>query len=445
LDLSSIDKQIVWHPYTQMQDWQVTRNPVIVSGEGFYLVDKNRRKYLDGIASMWCNVWGQGKREIVNAMIKQLNLLQHSTLFGLANQPSIVLAKKLVKLATGMDKVFFSDNGSTAVEAAMKMAVQYWHNKGKTNKTKFISLENGYHGDTLGCMSLGYLKKFFQPYKGLLFRAYRVPSPLLYGSGYQHTERLMEYCLEQTEKALIKYNSKCAALIMESGAQIAGGIIIYPKDFQRKISQLCKKYDVLLILDEIATGFGRLGNMVQYIAENSFPDIVCFGKALTAGYFPLAVTLTTQKIFDAFLGDYAASKHFYHGHTFTGHPVGCATAIANLDLYKKAKLIKQIRDNSDYLRRRLQEFKELPIVEDIRHKGLLAGIELAKNGRPISVMKNKRRINYFIMQESLKMGIFLRPLGNIMLVIPPLAIDRTNLEKLLEVHLRILKKIEKEA
>jgi len=444
LDLSTIDKQSVWHPYTQMQDWQMTRNPVIASGEGFYLIDKNRRKYLDGIASMWCNVWGQGKREIINAMIKQLNLLQHSTLFGLANQPSIVLAQKLLKLAMGMDKVFFSDNGSTAIEVAMKMAVQYWHNKGQNNKTKFISLENGYHGDTLGCMSLGYLEKYFRPYKGLLFQAHRIPSPLLYGSGYQNTEKLMQDCLEQTEKTLKKYNSECCALIMESGAQIAGGIIIYPKDFQSKISQLCKKYDVLLILDEIATGFGRLGSMVQYVAENSLPDIVCFGKALTAGYFPLAVTLTTKKIFDAFLGDYSANKHLYHGHTFTGHPVGCATAIANLNLYKKSKLIKQIRHNSDYLRKRLSEFRESSIVEDIRYKGLLAGIELAKNGRPIRLLKNKRRINYFIMQESLKMGVFLRPLGNIMLVIPPLAIDRKNLETLLDTQLKIIKKIEKD-
>jgi adenosylmethionine-8-amino-7-oxononanoate aminotransferase len=232
-------------------------------------------------------------------------------------------------------------------------------------------------------------------------------------------------------------------LIMESGAQIAGGVVIYPEGYQRKISKLCKKYDVLLILDEIATGFGRLGNMIEYLAQRSIPDIVCFGKALTAGYFPLAVTLTTDRIFDAFLGNYSDNKQFYHGHTFTGHPLGCAVALANIDLYEKRNIMSQISTNSKYLAKRLREFSKSSIVADIRHKGFLAGIELAWNGKPIQTIKKNYRIEYFVMHESLKMGVFLRPLGNIMLIIPPLAINKNDLGKLLDVQQNLLHAIEK--
>jgi adenosylmethionine-8-amino-7-oxononanoate aminotransferase len=230
---------------------------------------------------------------------------------------------------------------------------------------------------------------------------------------------------------------------MESGAQIAGGVVIYPEGYQKAISELCKKYGVLLILDEIATGFGRLGNMIEYLAQRSIPDIVCFGKALTAGYFPLAVTLTTDRLFDTFLGGYSENKQFYHGHTFTGHPVGCTVALANIDLYEKSNIMLQVNRNSKYLAKRLREFSKSSIVADIRHKGLLAGIEMAWNGKPIQTLKNKYRINYFIMHESLKMGVFLRPLGNIMLIIPPLAINKNGLEKLLDVQLNLLQTIEK--
>jgi adenosylmethionine---8-amino-7-oxononanoate aminotransferase len=443
MSLGDADKEFVWHPYTQMSDWNKWINRVIVKGEGFYLIDSEGRKYLDGIASMWCNVWGHGQNRVIEAMAGQLKNLQHSTLFGLASGPSAELAEKLAGLAKGMDRVFYTDNGSTAIEAAMKMALQYSRNKGKNAKKEFISLERGYHGDTVGAMSIGYIENFFGAYKPLLAKVHRVPSPLLYGSPFEDENDLVEWCLEKTEKVLKKRGNRCAALVMESGAQIAGGAIIYPAGYQRKVAKLCKDYDVLLVLDEIATGFGRLGNMIEYIAQRSQPDIVCFGKALTGGYFPLAVTLTTDRIFNAFLGKYSENKHLYHGHTFTGHPVGCAAALANIELYEKRNLIQQINANANYVASKLREFAKSSIVADIRHKGLLAGIELARNNRPIVMLKNKKRINYFIMQESLKMGVHLRPLGNIMMVIPPLAIGKRDLEKLLDVQLGILRKIEK--
>lgn len=443
--LEGADKKFVWHPYTQMRDWVEWESPAIVRGEGFYLVDDRGRRYLDGTASMWCNVWGHGPNEVVEAMKEQLDRLQHSTLFGLASEPSARLAEKMAGL-TSMEKAFYTDNGSSAVESALKMALQYWRNKGKQDKTEFISVENGYHGDTAGAMSVGYVEQFFGAYRPLLFlrKVHRVPSPLLYRSRFDNEKDMVRWCLEKTEDTLKKVAGRCAALVMESGAQIAGGVVIYPEGYQQKVSQLCKKYGVLLVLDEIATGFGRLGNMVEFKAQKSRPDIACFGKALTAGYFPLAVTMAREEIFDAFLGQYSEGRQFYHGHTFTGHPVGCAAALANMELYEKRNLMQQIRQNTQYIKQRLADFEEIGVVADVRHKGMLAGIELARRGgKPLLFLKNKERFSYFVMRESLAMGVHLRPLGNMMVVIPPLAIDRENLKKIMDVHIELAKRAEK--
>jgi adenosylmethionine-8-amino-7-oxononanoate aminotransferase len=291
-------------------------------------------------------------------------------------------------------------------------------------------------------MSLGYIEKFFGAYKPLLApKVHRLPSPKLYGSGFDTQDSLADRCIEQAENILKKNAGRCSALVMESGAQIAGGAIIYPAGYQRRLSELCKKYDVLLILDEIATGFGRLGNMVEYVAQKSSPDIVCFGKALTGGYFPLAVTMATKDVFDAFLGEYSQNKQLYHGHTFTGHPVGSAAALANIELYEKRGLVHQIRESARYIAARLRECRT-SITADIRQKGMLAGVELASDGKPVLSLRKGERIGYFIMQESLKRGVHLRSLGNIMIVIPPLAIDRRNLGKLMDTHLEILEKVE---
>jgi adenosylmethionine---8-amino-7-oxononanoate aminotransferase len=448
--LDKDDKQFVWHPYTQMKDWiHQNNNKIIVKGKGFYLIDSDGNKYLDGIASMWCNVWGHGQNEVTDAMIKQVKTLQHSTLFGLGNEPSVNLAENLLKISKGMDRVFYTDNGSTAIEVALKMALQYYANVGKSEKNRFISIENGYHGDTVATMSIGYINKYFGAYKPLLTPVFRAPSPLFKNNKLKkedykkyESKEFIDSCIEKTENIFKKYSKKCCALIMESGAQIAGGVIIYPDNYQKRIGELCQKYDVLLILDEIATGFGRLGNMVEYVAQNSTPDIVCFGKALTAGYFPLAVTLTTNKIYESFLGDYSENKQFYHGHTFTGNPIGCATAIANIEEYQRQNLIQQIRENSKHISKRLKELETYGIIADIRHKGLLTGIELEKNGKPIEVLKYNQRLNYFVMEESLKMGVFLRSLGNIMMFIPPLAISRQELDKIIDVQFKLIEIIE---
>lgn len=440
MNSNNLDKRYVWHPYTQMKLWNVSNNITIQSGSGFSFIDSNKRSYLDGISNMWCNVWGHDRKEILDSMKDQLDTLPHSSLFGLVNEPSAKLAKRLITMAKGMSKVFYTDNGSTAIEAALKIATQYWNNKGKQQKKKFICLKNGYHGDTIGCMSVGYVDGYFSPYKSILLNTIKVESPTIRHEKFGPQN--IEQYIDKIETILKKISSKISGFVMESGAQIAGGVNIYPERFQKEISDLCKKYDILLILDEIATGFGRLGNMVEYKAQRSEPDIVCFAKALTGGYFPLAVTLTTSKIFEQFLGDYWDKRQLFHGHTFTGHPVGCTAALTNLDLYERLHLIKKIRSNSMSLDKQLTKFSEFEICYDIRNKGLLCGIELRKDNKPIKTI-DKMPISHYIAKESLKKGIYLRTLGNIISIIPPLAISEEDLTKIVDTEYEVVEMVQK--
>ncbi len=283
----------LWHPNTQMLEW--TKFPKIVRGDGMWLIDEDGNRLLDGVASMWCNVWGHSKRELINAIIMQAKKLQHSSLFNLTNEPSELLAKKLINISPNMDQVFFSDNGSTAMEIAIKIALQYWTNLGFSNKNKIATLENGYHGDTFGAMSIGYVPEFFSKFKSKLFSTLQFEVPRSYNLPKNVTEKEFENdCIKKIEDRLSNDNS-VAAFVMESGAQVAGGVNIYPKNFQKRVNIICKKYNVLFVLDEIATGFGRLGSMVEYKKQNCYPDIVSFGKMLTGGYLTFAATLTTKK------------------------------------------------------------------------------------------------------------------------------------------------------
>jgi adenosylmethionine-8-amino-7-oxononanoate aminotransferase len=448
LDLEQADKRFVWHPYTQMKDWLQWTNKVIVKGDGFYLIDSDGNKYLDGCASMWCNVWGHSRKEIIDSIITQVKQLQHSTLFGLANGPAIELAEILLKILKQMDHVFYSDNGSTAVEAALKMSVQYWRNKGYNKKNRFLSLEHGYHGDTLGAMSVGYVPEYFRPYKSVLRLSKKI-SPPKSATLDEIGSHVKQNYIENLEKFFSKYSETCCAMVMESGAQIAGGVNVYPHGFQKAISELCNKYDILLIVDEIATGFGRLGNMVEYLAQRSNPDIVCMGKALTGGYFPLAVTLCKDEVYSAFLSDYSKNRHLCHGHTYTGHPVGCSVAITNLQLYRKYNLVENVRRNSIYLNTKLKELQVSPVAGKVVHKGLLGAVDLVrkkeKKQEPIHLLNyDGRKISSsnYIMREAFKMGVFMRGLGDTVVIIPPLAIGKKDLKYLMDVISELLKKIE---
>jgi len=411
----------------------------ITKGKGVWLIDSKGNKLLDGVASMWCNVWGHSNPELVKAITTQSKKLQHAPLFNLTNEPAEKLADNLVKISPGMYKVFYSDNGSTAMEIAIKLALQYWKNIGDEKKTEIATLKNGYHGDTFGAMSVGFVPEFFGKFKKQLFSTiqFSVPNKYRIPKGFTFLD-YQNHCLENIEKRFTK-NSNIAAFVMESGAQVAGGVMIYPKGFQKKISNLCKKYNILFVLDEIATGFGRLGSMVQYDEQKSIPDIVAFGKMLTGGYLTMAATLTNKKIYDSYLGEFNDWKHLFHGHTYTGNPIAAAVANENLKMYKKNNLIKKIQKTSKIFEKFYQEILEIDIVGDIRHKGMLMGIELVTSKKKKTPIHPKKSINKIFFEEGKKNGIYLRTLGNIVMLVPPLAISEKELDFLLNRTIKTIK------
>lgn len=431
------NQNYLWHPNTQMSEWN--EFPKIVRGDGMWLIDEDGNRLLDGVASMWCNVWGHSKSELINAIIRQTKKLQHSPLFNLTNEPSELLAKKLIKISPNMAQVFFSDNGSTAMEIAIKIALQYWSNLGFNNKNKIATLENGYHGDTFGAMSIGYVPEFFSKFRSKLFSTLQFKVPKSYNLPKNVIEKEFENdCIKKIENKLSNDNT-IAAFVMESGAQVAGGVNIYPKNFQKRVNAICKKYNVLFVLDEIATGFGRLGSMIEYKKQNCRPDIVSFGKMLTGGYLTFAATLTTKKISNSFLGKFHESKHLFHGHTYTGNPIAASLALENLKLYDKTKLIRKIQKTSKILENRASEFYELDVVGDVRHKGMLMGIELINNNST----KTRKSINKIVFEEGKKHNIFFRTLGNVVMLVPPLAISNTEINLLIDGTIKTINGISK--
>ena len=431
----------LWHPNTQMSEW--TSFPEIVSAKGMWLYDSKGGKMLDGVASMWCNVWGHSKSELVSEIIKQTKILQHTPLFNLTHPSAEKLSKKLLQFNPKMKSVFFSDNGSTAMEIAIKIALQYWRNIGENKKTNVATLENGYHGDTFGAMSVGYVPEFFSKFRSKLFSTTQFPVPrtVIVGSNTKKSSKeYAEYCLSKIEDKLEKDNS-IAAFVMESGAQMAGGVIIYPKNFQKRISQICKKNDVLFVLDEIATGFGRLGAMIEYQSQNSTPDIVSFGKMLTGGYQTFAATLTTKKINDSFLGEFSQFKHLFHGHTYTGNPTAAALSLKNLELYKKYHLIEKIQKTSKIFKDRLDDISNLDLVGEIRHQGMVMGIELVQNKNSNKPLSSNISINKLVFEEGRKHQIYFRTLGNIIMLVPPLDISQKDLNFLIDGTISTIKSL----
>lgn len=409
------DKKYVWHPFTQMQDWERDKNVLVIEkGDGVYLRDTDGKKYLDGVSSLWVNVHGHRKREIDVAAKKQIGKLAHSTLLGLANEPSILLAEKLIQIAPrGLKKVFYSDSGSTAVEIALKMALQFWRQKNGgrfRRKTKFVRLANAYHGDTVGSVSVGGIDLFHRMYAPLLFPAFSAAWNDLKG----------------LESLLKKKKNVLAAVIVEPLVQGAAGMLLAPTGGLKKVRRLCDRYGVLLIVDEVATGFGRTGTMFACQQEGVTPDLMAVAKGITGGYLPLAATLTTQKIYDAFKGNYQEKKTFFHGHTYTGNPVACAAALANLDLFEKEKTLQKLGPKIRLLENELKRFETLPHVGEVRQAGFMAGIELAPYAW-------EEKIGVRVCERARRLGAILRPLGNVIVLMPPLSISAAELKKLLDI------------
>lgn len=435
-ELKAWDHACLWHPFTQMQDWLAEDPIVIARGEGNYLIDVQGNHYLDGVSSLWCNVHGHNRKEINDAIIAQLGDIAHSTLLGLANVPSILLAKRLVELAPpGLTRVFYSDAGATAVEIALKLAFQYWQLKGQTCKVKFASLVEAYHGDTLGAMGVGYSELFHHLYRPLLPETFRLTPPhcFRFCQGMSEAEALGA-AIAEARSVLSAHHRDIAAVIIEPLMQGAAGMWAQPLGYVQALRGLTKEFDILLICDEVATGFGRTGKMFACEHEGVSPDLLCVAKGITGGYLPLAATLTTEEIFSAFLAPYHEFKAFFHGHTYTGNPLACAAALASLDRFAKERVLAALAPKIALLTERLQtDFAPLAHVADIRQWGMMVGIELMRDRERKVAYDPAEKIGIRVILEARQHGVIIRPLGSVNVVMPPLSITLEELRRLLDV------------
>ena len=428
------DKRYLWHPFTQMQDWLAEAPVIIERGDGCYLIDIAGNRYIDGVASMWTNVHGHNHPELNAALKTQIDKVAHTTLLGYSNIPAIELAKKLVELTpVGLNKVFYSDNGSTAVEIALKMAYQYWQHKGEPQRKLFIHFDKAYHGDTIGAMSVGGIDSFHTTFDSLLFKGIRVSAPEAYRSRNTDDSAVKTQWLNAVENALSEHRGQIAGIILEPLIQGAGGMLLSPRGFLKELSALAKRWEILLIVDEVMTGFGRTGKMWACEHEGITPDLLCTAKGLAAGYLPLAATLTTDEVYDAFLGEYRDLKTFFHGHTFTGNPLACAVALENIAIFERENLLSRLQPTVAHFKNRLQEFNKLPHVGDVRVCGFAAGVELMKNPDTNTPYPFEEKVGIRVCQEALNRGALLRPLVNTIVLMPPLQISTSELDALLDI------------
>ncbi|MBI3317451.1 MAG: adenosylmethionine--8-amino-7-oxononanoate transaminase [Candidatus Omnitrophica bacterium] len=444
--LKDKDKRFLWHPFTQMRDWQEEDILVIERAQGVYLEDIQGRRYLDGVSSLWCNIHGHQVPEIDRAIEDQLKKVAHSTFLGLSHAPAVELAEKLIEISPKrLTRVFYSDSGSEAVEIALKMAFQYWRHRERPEKKKFAKLTLGYHGDTLGSVSVGGMDLFHEIFSSLLFETYAIPSPYRYRwPGTRDTEKVKEESLAAMEEVLARHHKELAALVMEPLIQGAAGMIDQPTGYISRARELTKKYNLLLIFDEVATGFGRTGTMFASDQEKVSPDILTAAKGLTGGYLPLAVTLTSEEIYEAFLGNYGEKKTFFHGHTYTANPLACRAALASLELFKKKRVLERLRPKIAFLRSRLEDFYQIPIVGDIRQVGFMIGIELVRSRETQEPFDWNDKIGIRVIQKARAKGAILRPLGSVIVLMPPLVMLERELSRLLEITYQSIKEVSEE-
>lgn len=442
-ELAQKNKQYVWHPFTQMKEY-IEDDPIIIAeGNGRKLRDVQGNEYWDGVSSIWLNVHGHRVQELDDAIREQLDHIAHSTLLGMANIPAILLAEKLIGLMPpGLAKVFYSDSGATAVEIAIKMAFQYWQHKGERKKQRFITMKEAYHGDTIGAISVGAIDLYHETYSSLLFSSIKVPYPYVYRSPINGSKKdQTAFFLAKLEEVLKAHHEETAALIIEPVVQGASGIIVMPDGYLRGVRELCTKYNVLMVADEVATGFGRTGRWFACDHENVTPDILTAGKGLTGGYLPVAITVATNEIYEAFLGEYEEKKTFFHGHSYTGNQLGCAVAIANLELMEKKNLILEVQQKSLYLSKELERFHQLRHVGDIRQKGFMMGLELVVNRDAKEAYDWCERIGVRVCRRARELGMLIRPLGNVIVFMPPLAATAEELEAMLQILYQAIQEV----
>lgn len=426
--LAAMNKNHLWHPFTQMKDYNNADPLIIERGEGIMLYDVQGRAYYDGFSSVWLNVHGHNVPELNQAIREQLGRVAHSTLLGMANVPAIELAEKLVEITPeGLNKVFYSDSGATGVEIAIKMAFQYWHNKGIRGKTKFVTMNQAYHGDTIGAVSVGAIPLYHDTFRPMLFSSYTIPYPYAYRHAGGETQA-MEDTLVELRHLLETKSDEIAALIVEPIVQGAGGIIVMPSGCLRQMAALCREYGVLLIADEVATGFGRTGAMFACNLEDVSPDLMVIGKGLTGGYLPVAATLATDEVYEAFYADYEEQKTFFHGHSYTGNPLGCAVALASLKLFEERNMIEGVRAKASFVQQKLAALKDYQHVGEIRQKGLMIGIELVRDKVSREPYDWADRIGVRTTLRARELGMLTRPLGNVIVFIPPLSSNVAELD-----------------
>jgi adenosylmethionine-8-amino-7-oxononanoate aminotransferase len=425
------DRKLVWHPFTQMAEYE----PLILErAGGATLVDIDGNEYLDGVSSLWCNVHGHRHPRLDAAVREQLDRVAHVTALGASNPTTIKLARRLVDLApTGLGRVFFSDDGATAVEVAVKMAFQYWRQREdpRPRKTCYVALGEAYHGDTLGSVSIGGVERFHAMFEPLLFECLRVPAPDPYRTpGGVTGQSVLRYHLDRLEAVLAEHHERIAAMVIEPLVQAAAGMIVHPPGYLAGARDLTRRYGVLLIADEVAVGMGRTGRMFACEHEGVSPDLLCLAKGLTGGYLPLAATLATDEIWRAFLGDYAESKTFYHGHTYGGNPLGAAVALATLDVFDEERTLDRLPPKIARLGEHLERMAQLPHVGHVRQCGMIAGIELVRDkaAKEPYAWAEKRGIR--VCDHARTEGVLLRPLGNVIVIMPPLVITLDELDRI---------------
>ena len=452
VDLLELDRRYLWHPYTQMKDFEKDDPLFVDRADGVFLFDAQGRRYYDTISSWWCILHGHNHPGIKAAIRDQLDRLEHVHFAGTTHEGAIRLAEKLVALTPdGLSKVFYSDNGSTACEVAIKMSLQYWKHMGETRRESFVSLERGYHGDTIGAMSLGGVPSFEGPFDALTFDSYRIPSPYCYRCPYKfrHSARSQDHsitkslncsieCLDPLEKLLADKGHEIAGIILEPLLQAAGGMIAYPVQYLKRLAGLASHHRIHLILDEVATGFGRTGRMFAFEHAGIAPDFLCLSKGLTAGFIPMAATITTDDVYHAFYADYEEGRTFFHGHTFTGNPLASAAALASLEIFEQEKVLDGLQDKIDILQSGMERFKELPWVGDVRGIGMVAAVELVMDRRTRTPFSSEKRVGWMIYKEGLKKGLILRPLGDIVYLFLPLSVNAVQIEDILNLSFDVI-------
>ena len=427
------DQRAIWHPFTQMADWEKDAPLIIERGEGNYLIDTEGRRYFDGVSSLWVNLFGHRRPEIDEAIRTQLDHLAHSTFLGLTHIPAVELAEKLLALSPpGLSRVFYSDNGSTAMEIAIKMAFQYWQQKTDGERKKeFLTHSEAYHGDTVGAVSAGGIDLFHKIFRPLLFTTRRIPTPHCYRCPYGLArESCTLACADRMEEQVRSLQETLAAVIVEPLVQGAAGMLMMPEGYLARVRAITKECGILLICDEVATGFGRTGTLFACNREEVSPDIMAVAKGLTGGYLPLAATLTTEEIYRAFLGRYEEFKTFFHGHSYTANPLGCAAALATLSIFEKEDVLRRVSTLSHLMAEELTRLYSHSNIGDIRQRGLMVGIEIVASRETKESFPPEKKIGQRVIRKVREKGIILRPLGDVIVLMPPLSSTEEEIKNL---------------